>query len=458
MAKETFLPYLRHLIGRHRIFAILMLFSLALNIYLISVYPVQKIWGDEEEYIRLSHKEQSFGAKVKRIIPGFMYFEWWPPFAFGVYGLLADADTPPPAGSLLTMDDESQEPLESLGEYSGFFARVSVLNLFLFLITAFNIYWLCILLEFSRKTASIATGVFLFNPRVLFYVQALWPEFIHLAMLSCGMILLVLFDSRRRWLFLILSGIIFGFCSLTKGIIGFYLIVLLPFLAFREYKRSRKNALTALKVLAILYGCFLAVNLPQRIANYATHRTFSISTNLWINIESGFIPFQELRVDLHKRYFESSQDPFVREELSKRRVLDYIKSSSKLKIAANQVNRFVFKQLNRSFLLMGLKRERWSLGAASGYLSVILFNIAIMLSWFVLLFGVCGLIIHRSLHAKSAFISIYAVLYLLLVFLIVHNERFFIQVLPFLGIFAISFLMHARWRNGEALKTKKKSS
>jgi hypothetical protein len=136
----------------------------------------------------------------------------------------------------------------------------------------------------------------------------------------------------------------------------------------------------------------------------------------------------------------------VREELAKRRTIDYIKSSSKLKLLANQTNRFVFKQLNRSFLLLGLKRGRWNLSPAFGHTSIVVYNIAIMLSWFVFLFGICGLIIHRSLSFGSAVISIYAVLYLLLVFIIVHSERFFMQAIPFLSIFAASFLTHVKWR------------
>jgi hypothetical protein len=219
-----------------------------------------------------------------------------------------------------------------------------------------------------------------------------------------------------------------------------------PVLSWRYYKRSRKNILAALKIVAVFYGCFLAVNLPQRISNYATHGTFSISTNQWVNIELGFIPYLEFKVDLHKRYLESSQDPVVREELAKRRVFDYIRESGKLKLLANQTRRFVFKQLNQSFLLFGFERERWNLSPAYRHLCVIATNIAIMLSWFVFLFGMCGIIIRRMKPFGIAVISIYAVLYLLLVYIIVHNERFFMQALPFLGIFAVSFLDSVKWR------------
>jgi hypothetical protein len=440
MAVTSLFPFLRHLVTEHRPLAILLLIALILNVYLITAFPVQKIWGDEGEYIRLSHREQSFGAKVKRIVPGFMYFEWWPPFAFGVYGLLAGPE-PPPA-SIESLDVS----LLPIGQYGSFFSRVALLNLILFLITAFNIYRLCNLLELGRKTAAVATGLFLFNPRILFYIQALWPEFLHLAMLSWGLVLLVQHDLQRRHLFLILAGVLFGFCSLTKGIVGIYLVALFPILGYRAYTRSRKNIFTVLKILAIFYGCFLAVNLPQRISNYATHKTLSISTNRWINIELGFMPYLEFKVDQHKRYFESSQDPRIREELSKRRVIDYIKSSNKVKLVANQINRFVFKQLNRSFLGMGYETERWQLTPTFGYLSVIMINLAVFLSWSVFLFSICGFILQRSPSFRSSIISLYVILYLLLTFFIVHNSRFFIQALPFLGIFAASFLMSVKWR------------
>jgi hypothetical protein len=423
-----------------------MLSALVLNVFLLSVFPVQNIWGDESEYIRLSHREQSFAAKVKRIVPGFMYFEWWPPFAFGVYGLLAGPAAPLPVNEPTMEDDEVQKPLESVGAYSGFFVRVSILNLFLFLLTAFNIYYLCILSGFGKITGVVASGLFLFNPRTLFYVQALWPELLHLAMLSGALLFLILYDLRGRYKLLILSGVLFGFCSLTKGIVATFLVVLLPILVFRAYRRSDKNAVTVLKIIAVFYGCFFAVNLPQKISNYATHQMFSTSMNRWVNIELGFIPYQEFKVDLHKRYRESSDNPVVREELAKRRAIDYIKSSSKLKLLANQANRFVFKQLNRSFLLLGLKRGRWTLSPAFGYTSVLVYNIAIMLSWFVFLFGICGLILYRLLSFGSAVILIYTVLYLFLVFLIVHSERFFMQAIPFLGIFAAAFLTSVKWR------------
>ena len=77
------------LMARHPGLVVVILVMVVVSVYFVNAHPVERIWGDEPDYVEISHQEYSFVAKLARLIPGNMYFEWWPPFPYSVYGLFA---------------------------------------------------------------------------------------------------------------------------------------------------------------------------------------------------------------------------------------------------------------------------------------------------------------------------------------------------------------------------------
>ncbi|UCH97815.1 MAG: phospholipid carrier-dependent glycosyltransferase, partial [Candidatus Aminicenantes bacterium] len=335
---------------QHWPIAALVLAALVINTYLIIKHPVRKTWGDEAIYIELAHQEVSFLAKLKRLVPGNMFFEWRPPFAYGLYGLFASKSIT----QAYHQKNTSINPnLKWNDDFSIFFNRVSFFNLVLLIIIGVNIYILCLWLNSRKACAIAASAMIFFNPRLLFYVQSIWPELLHLALLTSALLLLILYYRREKLLFLIISGILFGFCSLTKGITGLYLFSLLPVFFYFLYHRSGKNVKSSLKLVAIFFCCYLGVILPQKLSNYFNHHVFSIALNKWVNIECGIIPAHEAGGALYERYYSASPDLVTREKLSKKRVFDYLKRTSMVKVFAKQLGQFVSMQLNDSFLYKG---------------------------------------------------------------------------------------------------------
>jgi hypothetical protein len=259
--------------------------ALLVNIYFFRTYPVVKTWGDEATYVKLSHQDTTYWGKVGRLVPGNMTFQLWPPFTFSVYGLFASDRL-----AQSYKDNFMNSPREQVDrDVSAFFARVYKLNVILFLYTAVMIYWISLALRFGKACGIAASCLFLFNLRLLFYVQSAWPEFFHLALFTTAILLLIRFQANDRFAYLIVSGILLGFCSLTKAIVGYYMLILVPILLYHLYRGSRKSISWSAVSIAVFCGAFLIINIPQRLANHFRHDAFAISTNKWINIEKGII-------------------------------------------------------------------------------------------------------------------------------------------------------------------------
>lgn len=419
---------------QHWPLAILAFVTLAINTCVIIIHPVQKIREDEAKYIEGAHREISFPARLKRLIPGNMYFDQQPPLAYSFYGLFAR--------DKLTQTNHPENPgthpnpgwSEGL---SAFFKRVSFFNLVLLLVIGINVYFLCFLLYPRRLCAITASCLVFFNPRLLFYIQAIGPELLYLVFFTAALLMLILFYRWDKLYLLIISGVLFGFCSLTYEFVGFFLILLI--LVFFHFlgRRPGSRVMTSLKLVAILYCCYFAVVLPQKLANYFNHHVFAISLDKWMNIELGVIPAHEAEGNLYQRYLNASPDPLTREKLSEKRVYDYLKQSNILAVSAKQLDQFVSRQLNDSSLSQGFLEKRWA-GTYSPAMTRILTSISIIFSWGILLFGVLGVILYRFGSVESAVMSIFIIYYVLNLFIIGVEPRLMVLVLPFLGIFAAS--------------------
>lgn len=419
---------------QHWPIAVLALVTLAINTCVIFIHPIQEIQADEAKYTEIAHREISFPARLKRLIPGNMYFEQHSPLTYSFYGLFAR--------DKLTRVNHLENP----GTHADpgwnqdlriFFKRVSFFNLVLFLVIGVNVYFLCFLLNPRRLCALVASCLVFFNPRLLFYIQAIGPELLYLALFTAAFLMLILFYRRDKLYFLIISGVLFGFCSLTYEFVGFFMI--LSILVFFHFlgRRPGSRVGASLKLVAILYCCYFAVVLPQKLANYINHRVFAISLDKWLNIERGVIPAHAAGGNLYNRYLNASPDPLTREKLSEKRVYDYLEQSNILEVSAKQLEQFVSRQLNDSSLSKGFIEKRWT-GTYSPAMNRILTNISIIFSWGILLFGVLGVILYRFGSVESAVMSVFIIYYVLNLFIIGVEPRLMVPVLPFLGIFAAS--------------------
>ncbi len=448
---------------QHRLIMVIAVGVIALNACLLHLYPVAKIVGDEPRYVKLCHQDSSTLQKLSRLLPGNMCFEWQPPFPYSVFGLLA-------TDQKLFQAYQNNEAIQfNPGENERvalFLHKVSWLNIALFLILGINVYRLGLLLGFGKASAVLTSCFVWFNPAMIFYVSTMWPEFLHLALLSSAFLLLLLFDARKKLRFLSLSGILFGFCALTKGIVGWYLLCLLPVIAYFSFSRSsdslplRARIQSGLKIMAIFFGCYAAVVYPQKAANYYKHHVFAISTNTWINVESAVIPYEEPVDETFHRYLKSSPDLRSRENLSRERVLEYLKrpTVNVSRILSHQLDQFVSQQLNGSFLVRSYGEQRWGDKIKAFPYGTIAINMGLVISWILFLFGLQGVIRNGAGSFGSAVLAIYVLYYCLSLLVVGWNPRFFIQAMPFLAIFASSVLLRFRKDPGAAGKESRESS
>ena len=254
---------------------------------------------------------------------------------------------------------------------------------------------------------------------------------------------------RKKLRFLFASGILFGYCALTKGVVGWYMICLVPAIAYFAFRRDnaslplRARLQHGLTIMVILFGCYGLVVYPQKIANYSRHRVFAISTNTWINIECAVIPYDEPIGQTFERYFKASPELQPREDSSRKRVIEYLKSPSATvpRIVAHQLEQFISQQLNSSFLIRSYQEQRWGDKVKALPYGTIAIDVGIVISWVVFLFGIQGVVIKGTRSFGGVVLLLYVSYYCLSLLVVGWNPRFFVQVMPFLAVFASAAML-----------------
>ena len=437
------------LIKQHWLILTGALIMAVISSFFIYAFPIQKVSTDEVKYTVFAHRDESYLAKLSRLIPGNMAFTWQPPFAYSVYGLLADSNHSEDYRlwqQLKTDLRENWPEVQTLihgrnwtKDFATFYRRVALLNTFLLTATCINIYCICLSLKLGKASAVIASFMLFLNPKMLFYISGLWPELLHLTLLTSAFLLLMSFFHcriRKRSILLVLAGILFGYCALTKGLVGFYLLCLCPVLMYFSYIHARKNIKSSLTIIAIFYGCYFSVITVQKSVNYIKHQEFAISTNTWIALEFSLTPYREAGGSRFDRYWLSSNDPRTREELSKKRTIEYLRQANLLRIVGRQLHQFVTQQLNNSNLSIWFQRERWLGIDSANAVGSILIYISVFFTWICLLCGLTGVTFQHFKSFGSAILVTYIVYYLFCLLIVGLSPRYFIQVMPFLGIFA----------------------
>jgi hypothetical protein len=413
------------------IFLTLLALAFLQNVYIISRHPVRLARGDEAQYIEIAHQDSSRSVAWSRLVPGFMVFEWQPPFVNSLYGLLRDPEL---LEAYRTGDGLVNPHQEWSQDLSDFFLRVSVLNLVLYLAAGANLYFLTGKLGFGGWAAALASGLYFFNPRVVFYVQSLWPEILHIFLLSSGFTVLVIAirNPQRRWYFF--SGVIIGFAALTKGVLGVFLWLLLPAIAWSMVKQGKMDLQRTVRCLGLFVLGYALVLTPQVTANRINHGVTAIATNTWINIEAGLIPASETDGDFFNRYFSASEDPVTREVLSRARVFEYLRRTNPLILARFLAERFVDLQLDRSFLENAYNQGRWGPDFSSPARDLLI-SLSVVFSRVLFLLGAIGALSLGFRSPERVVLACFVWLYLGMTFIVGFHPRNFIQVFPYLAVF-----------------------
>ncbi len=421
---------LNHLpqVSDHKKFIFLSICYLLVVIGILTNFENKRLWGDEGHYLEMAHMQEAIGGILPRVLPGTLTYDWWPSFAYGFYSLFAK--------------DEIREILKSekknkLRKHNGlqaeFVSRIAHINSILLFITGLSIYILSLKSGLNESYSAIAASLVLLNPRVLFYLQALWPEVLHLTLLCSATLLYIISLDKGHKLALLSSSVLFGFCALTKGVVAIYFVLLIGLLIVFLYRRTKlSNLSTFLLIFIIPHYTIIHV---QQFKNYLSHDHYSVSANTWINIEAGLIKNYHVKKEgynsVFERYRKSGSNLKEREANSRKRVLEFICSQPFLDMVNNQLSNYV-GQLNQSFFDKGLRENRW----VNTKKLRVFGPLCVLMSWFVFILGVVGLLRYSLMNFASITIGLFLVYYLSALAVVGFNARFFIQAIPFLSIFA----------------------
>ena len=444
---KYFLRKFFRLIYQHNFFIFTISLFLTVSLYWTSYNPVQSTWGDEDFYTRESHRFQSKQELVSSFIPGNMPLYWWPPFANSVYGLFAEQNI----SQQYAMDPSLVAPnfkewSEDL-DYKKFIKKLSYFNLLLYTITAIFLYIISLKLGFSKLASNIVNLLFISNIRLWFYIQALWPEILHMFLLTSSLLLLVLFAKKKNIFYLITSGVLLGYCALVKGIVSSYVPILSLVVFFLANPRKKIQAFLLTIVFLLSYQ---SVVLPQKYANLKRYNQAIISTNKWTNIEQGLgVPANSKNGQVTyknaayipakvREYYKSSSDLFEREKLSQKRVFKYLRKTPFIKIVNKQFYSYS-RLLNDSFLARGIRVNRWeNFQSRNSNIRFRIDTISVLSSWVLLIFGTTGAIVSLFSKDKLSYLILSSFLfyYLSALLIVNHNSRFFIPLIPLLAIFS----------------------
>ncbi|MEM7199611.1 MAG: hypothetical protein AAF628_05055 [Planctomycetota bacterium] len=396
-----------------------------------------RLWGDEKAYVALTHptREAPWPERFRALLPGEMPLRWWPPLPFSVYGVLAG-----PRPSAADLDDLDVAATGLPAAMRPFWWRALALNLALLGCSCGLLYALCLTLGVGPWLAAAACALVALNPRTLFYAPALWPELLHQALFLGGLLGLVRYLRWGSLRALAVTSAIWGYAALTKRVVEPYALLLLPLLVWPA-RRSVGSMLVTLLVFAAPYGAITGL---QRWTNAREHGAWVLSTNTWVNVETGLVPddaYQDLGyAKVLDRYHAASAAPLEREVAARGRVFEHLQSTSLAALAA-RVGENYGRQILDSFFALGVSAERWrGVDPANASWAIVLGQTMSVLLTACGALGVVWLGWRSPTHAALALFLIY---YWAALGVVGHNPRFFVQSMPLMAVFAA--LLSQRW-------------
>lgn len=219
------------------------------SLSMLTLFGDPKPWGDENYY--LGYVAALCDSPWHSLLPGRLLFDWWPLFYQQLTAQFASCQGLP--DGLREATATYREALTALpGPHptllvavSGFelvpggqwkadlFARLSLMNYGLFLLSGGLVYRLARLLGCREWVGAVACGTYWINPRIFFYLGTLWPEVLHGFLLLVFMVSLgtALQEDRlalpHRLLLAVLAGLAGAAALFTKGVMGPYLWLLM---------------------------------------------------------------------------------------------------------------------------------------------------------------------------------------------------------------------------------------
>ena len=414
----------------HKAIIIVLLFSLLGNIYIILNNPLKETMGDEAQYIRFSHSVIDWAGKAKQLFPGFMQFQMQPPFSYSFYALAANKNI-----SSANHQFKGTNPNKHWNkDIAIFFKRVIYINLILLLVSGFLLYLVGLHIGLKTYFSAISVALVLLNPRILFYVQSLWPELLHFSLVLLFFLLLFKYLDSKKLIYLIGSSIILAYCSLTKGITGFYFWIAVVLLVYSSWKHQFNRVQVFRTVFLFTVPYLLLIN-AQKLSNNISYNEYIISSNKWYNIELGLkIASGVSSWEIEKIYWRA--EPTLREQKSRERVFQYLSDTPLTDIVQCQIMQFANRQLNNSFFKTGLERKRWqNSDSLKSYESTVQ-----DVSWILIIAGLFGLVFGFFETEKHLFLSGYIGYYLIGLLVVGFNARFYIQAIPVLALFGTFFM------------------
>jgi len=401
----------------------------------LSVFPVQQTLGDEASYTLEAHRMLDSG--FVNLAPGNMISHHRPSFGFSYFSLFAQPDLIRHPDAEVWIIDTPHESWSV--EMTGFMRRVAYANIGLLSLSALLVFLLSRECGFRFSASATGAALMMFNPRVGFYVQSVWPEILHLTM-ALGVFYLFAIALRRQreqkllkmlgWL--LLCGVVLAYARLTRGVVGPLAWVLSAMVAWVVWRsaspvlRGHRLAWAVLAV-AILWISFEGTLWPQRQANLEASGSTLIGHNLWRNIEGGVgrVP------NYADTYMDAASDPLAREELARERVIQRVLSQPMDRTIGRQVRSF-FKRLTFSYYHRGFKDGRWK---NSGGRDFVTGSVAAF-SWCLFVAGLLGIALRGFVSPLSVSLSLFAIYYMGGLLLVIPNPRMFVALVPFLVIFS----------------------
>lgn len=418
------LPALLRKAASHGALLLVLVLCLGVDLACVRAHPVTLAWGDERAYVEHSHAHLDARREPWRLLPGFMPLEWQPPLVDVVYSFLSYG----PLRERYAAGDEVEPTLRWDDDLAVFFQRAERLNFVLLVVASVLLYALGLAAGLARWSSALATACFALNPRVLFYVQGLWPEMLHFVLLFAHLLAFLAFLRRGSAAALLCASTLLAYCALTKGLAGPWFAIAFLFLAVR-LRGERAGWRRTLLCLALFALPYLGLTGAQKARNLAVEGTFGIATNTWVNVEAGLRGRNATFAD----YWRASRDPVERERASRERVRAYLEATPLATVATRQLRSYRQLLLEQSFLQLGLEYGRWR---GDPDRAQPLLDLSVALSWCLFVLGAAGALVLGATSAARAALACFLAWYLASLALVCSNPRFFVQAIPLLALFA----------------------
>lgn len=415
-------------------FATLLAGSL-LNVAVMTLFPSILVWGDEYVYALCARQSAELGPVAA--LPGFLPYLHRPSWACGLYSFLVPDGIP--LLQAIPQDSPVATPWLKLSDplVNRFVHRVAWLNLLCLAGLWVGLYALVRRIPKLAWSAAAAAALLYIDPRMMFHVQALWPELPHLALLAAGLAFATHACLADRPGLMLAAGLVFGLSMLIKGIVGNFLPLLAALALWALWRGGASGRRLGWHAAALLLG--LAVSLgPQLATNAVRDGTLSLAHNSWRNIVLGL---DSDPGGAEGAYAAGPADPKLREAAAREHTIRILLEDPWADIAARRLTRFSGALFRHSFFDVGLELGRWRNHAA-------LLPLAEPWQWInggLFVLGWLGMLVGAWHHAELRLAALYAALYSVSLALVGHNVRFPDQLLPFSAFFACLLPLEA-WR------------